>query len=199
MNPATTILAGGLLVGGSSCVGKTTACRVLAARHGFAHVETDRTLPADAGLRPLDGSDSVWDHDAQELCQRLVRAAEAGMPYIESQARELSIAMGPWVLEGERVHPALARRLTDARVARGVFVVELDGARIFRTLIERLPGFKTLSVQQQATVAEVDRLYNEWLVEESRHYDIACIESQPWHSLAERLLDQRRYPVALPN
>jgi broad-specificity NMP kinase len=179
-----------LLVGGSSCVGKTTACRTLAARYGLTHVETDRTLPADAALQPLADSDSVWDHDADELFHRLVCAAEAAIPYLERHVQGL-VAIGcGWVLEGERVHPALAQRLVGVGAARAVFVVELDAARIHRTLTERLPGFVALTARRQRTVAEVDRLYNVWLLGESRRRAVACIESQPWGSLADRVLEQ---------
>jgi hypothetical protein len=187
----------GLLVGGSSCVGKTTACRALAVRCGIAHLETDRTLPADARLQPLDGPDSVWDHDAEDLCRRLVRAAETAMPYLEGQVQKVSAMRHRWVLEGERVHPALARRLAEVDLARGVFVVELDAVRIRRTLTERLPGFGSLTARRQQTVAELDRLYNVWLVGESRRQGVVCIASQPWDSLADRLLDHG-WPMAPP-
>jgi adenylate kinase family enzyme len=191
-------MSDGLLVGGSSCVGKTTACRALAVRYCVAHVETDRTLPADAALQPLAGADSVWDHEAEELCGQLVRAAEAAIPYLERHIQELAAVGGGWVLEGERVHPALARRLAEVGIARGVFVVELDAARIHRTLTERLPGFGSLSARRQETVAQVDRLYNVWLVGESRRHRVACIASQPWASLADRLLEHG-WAVAPPN
>jgi hypothetical protein len=159
----------------------------LAVRRGFAHVETDRTLPPIVSLQPLAGPDSVWDHDAEELCRRLVRAAEAAMPYLEAQVRVLCEMDHLWVLEGERVHPVLARQLAEAGTARGVFVVELDTARIGTTLRERLPGFGALTARRQRTVAEVDYLYNVWLVNESARQGVECIASQPWDSLADRL------------
>ena len=191
-------MSNGLLVGGSSCVGKTTACRTLAARCGLTHVETDRTLPADAALQPLAGSDSVWDHGADELCHRLVCAAEAAIAYLEIHVQDLVVLGNGWVLEGERVHPALAQRLADVGAARSVFVVEVDAERIHRTLTERLPGFGSLTAQRQWTVAEVDRLYNEWLMGESQRRGIAWTESQPWDSLADRLLEHG-WPTAPPN
>jgi hypothetical protein len=191
-------MSSGLLVGGSSCVGKTTACRALTARYGLVHVETDRTLPADAALQPLAGADTVWDREAEELCCRLVGAAEAAIPYLERHVEKLAAAERDWVLEGERVHPALARRLAEVGAAGGVFVVELDAARIHRTLTERLPGFVSLSAQRQQTVAEVDRLYNAWLLGESRRYGIRCIASQPWGSLSDRLVEHG-WAGATPN
>jgi hypothetical protein len=180
----------GLVVGGSSCVGKTTLCRALSLRLALTHVETDKSLPSDARLQPLDGPPGLWDRAPEVLCGRLIRAAEAAIPYLMRQAEELSAAPPGWVLEGERVHPQLAYRLTQSRLARGVFVVETDAQRISRTLTERLPGFMTLSASRRRTVAEVDRLYNVWLMAESRRYDIACIESQPWSSLPDRLLEE---------
>jgi hypothetical protein len=103
------------------------------------------------------------------------------------------------VLEGERVHPALARLLAHAGMARGMFVVETDVARIAQTLTERLPGFRSLPARQRRTVAEVDRLYNLWLIEEAGRNDVSCISSQPWVSLADRMIERVWWTGAPPN
>ena len=180
-------------------MGKTTACRMLTARFGLVHIETDLSLPPDVRLRPLDGPDSVWDGDAQELCGRLIHAAQAASPYLMKQALKLSETSGRWVLEGERVHPALAARLTTMGIACGVFIVETDARRIDATLRVRLPRFGALLERRQRAVAEVNRLYNLWLIDEAAHYEVACIESQPWETLADRLLKRSWQRATLPN
>jgi 2-phosphoglycerate kinase len=179
---------GGLIIGGSSSVGKTTVARALAARFHATHIETDRSLPADARLRPLDGSDEVWDSDPARLCERLIHAAAAAIPYLLDQITALNEASKHWILEGERVHPQLIEQAARAANTRGVVIIETDAQRLFQTLHERLPRFHTLLASRQRAVAEVDRLYNLWLSAESARRGVICIASQPWSTLAERVL-----------
>lgn len=181
-------LVGGLIIGGSSCVGKTTVAKALAARLRVTHVEADRSLPADARLRPLDGPIEVWDEAPAELCWRLIAAAEAAIPYLLGQIATLAAAGEGWILEGERVHPELIEQAARDGTARGVLIIETDALRLFQTLHERLPGFKTLRESRQRAVAELDSLYNLWLSEEASRRGVECVASQPWHTLAERLL-----------
>jgi len=178
----------GLIIGGSSCVGKTTAARALAARLQMTHVETDRCLPIIASVRPLDGPVEVWDSDPAELCRRLVSAAEAAVPYLLEQISALNEAGKDWILEGERVHPRLIEQATRSATVRGLVIIETDAGRLFQTLHERLPRFHTLLASRQRAVAELDRLYNLWLREESARRGVRCVTSQPWATLAERLI-----------
>ena len=41
---------------------------------------------------------------------------------------------------------------------------------------------------RQRAVAEVDRLYNLWLMDEATRLGLLCIQSQPWESLADRIV-----------
>jgi len=178
----------GLIIGGSSSVGKTTVARHLAASLQCSLVETDRCLPDDPRLNPLAGPLTIWDEPPAELCERLIAAADAAVPYLMQQAHDLCAADTGWIMEGERVHPKLVERLWRGGVARGVFIVETDAGRLYETLMARLPGFITLPESRRRAVAEVDRLYNVWLVEEASRRNLPCVESQPWPTLADRVL-----------
>lgn len=145
----------GILIGGSSCVGKTTLAASLASQLSFSHVEADRTLPRTGRLRPLDGSIEVWDRPADELCRLLVAAAEAAIPYLTEQATALCVGGGGWVLEGERLHPELVERLAQDGVTQGIFILETSAERIHEALVSRLPGFRSLTESRQRTVADV--------------------------------------------
>jgi 2-phosphoglycerate kinase len=177
----------GILIGGSSCVGKTRLAAGLAAQLSLKHVETDRTLPRSSAMRPLDGATDVWDRPVEELLRLLVVAAEAAVPYLVEQAVALSVGGGGWVLEGERVHPELVERMAEDGVARGVFIVETDALRLHTTLLERLPGFKCLMPSRQYAVAELDRQYNLWLMKEADRRGLCVLPSQPWQTLSARV------------
>ena len=177
-----------LIIGGSSCVGKTTVARHLCERLKLKLVETDRTLPHHPLLRPLDGAPDIWDTPAAELRDLLIRAADVAAPYLRQQIMALSAFPGGWVLEGERVHPELAERVSGERGARAVFIIETDVLRLYATLMERLPGFRNIPESRRRAVAEVDRLYNLWIAAEAARRNLVCVESQPWQSLAHRVL-----------
>jgi len=179
---------GGLIIGGSSCVGKTTVARHLCARLNLAMVETDRSLPDDPRLRPLDGALEIWDRPTAELRDLLIVAAEMAVPYLLQQISGLVASGTGWIVEGERVHPNLIERLQRDGRAQAVFIIETDAARLYRTLMERLPGFKKIAESRRRTVAEVDRLYNLWLAQEASQRNLPCLDSQPWQTLSERVL-----------
>jgi hypothetical protein len=178
-----------LIIGGSSSVGKTTAARHLANRHNLTLVETDRTLPNIPPLRPLNGPIEIWDRPAAELCALLIDAAVASTPYLSQQISALSVgSCDGWIVEGERVHPELVARVSRTGEAQGVFIVETDPQRIYKTLMKRLPGFNEISESRRRTVAEVDGLYNRWLVHQTHQQNLRCIDAQPWATLPERVI-----------
>lgn len=179
----------GFIIGGSSCVGKTTIAKSFCARFELALVQTDGGLPNNPTLNPLAGPLDIWDRAPEELCKLLVGAANAAISYLARQVEVLSASDRGWILEGERVHPELVARVEQAGDARGVFIIETDVERLQNTLLERLPGFKELSESRQRAVAELDRLYNLWLIRETSRRRLPCVASQPWQTLADRTLD----------
>jgi 2-phosphoglycerate kinase len=178
----------GLIVGGSSCVGKTTLAKSLCAPFDLPLVQTDRILPNTPTLNPLAGPLEIWDRPPKELCQLLIVAASSATPYIARKVDALTASRRGWIIEGERVHPGLVEQVQHAGRARGVFIVETHAERLHDTLVERLPGFGELSESRQRAVAEVDRLYNLWLMNEATTRGLPFVASQPWVTLADRTL-----------
>jgi hypothetical protein len=182
----------GIVLGGSSCVGKTTVSRQLQSELGLSHVETDRTLPPHPEIQPLAGPDEIWDRPASELCNLLITAAGAATPHLMMQAEALARGDSGWILEGERVHPELVAQLEDRGIARGVFVHESTFERLYETLLTRLPGFRTLAESRQRKVAEVDRQFNQWLLTQAGLHGLRVVASQPWQTLSARIVDSLR-------
>jgi AAA domain len=179
----------GLVIGGSSCVGKTTVAAQLCAEANAIHLGTDRALPRTAAFRPLDGSPDIWDRPPQQLCHLLVAAAEAALPLLLQVISEHASAEAAWVLEGERVHPMLVARARRASLADGLLIVETSTQRLRETLLARLPRFHELLPSRQEAVVEVNRRYNLWLQGEAAVLGLTCIPSQPWTTLAKRVQD----------
>ena len=179
----------GLVIGGSSCVGKTTVAAQLSAEAKALHISTDKALPTTAVFRPLDGSLDVWDRPAHELCGLLAAAAEAAVPLLLNLISGHAATDAAWVLEGERVHPMLIARARREGLADGVFIVETSHQRLHQTLLARLPRFHELPPSRQEAVAEVNRRYNLWLQDQAGALGLTCISSQPWTTLAHRVAD----------
>ncbi|HSO76308.1 MAG TPA: hypothetical protein VLU47_15860 [Blastocatellia bacterium] len=178
----------GLIIGGSSCVGKTTLAKSLCAPFDLPLVHTDSVLPDNPTLNPLALPLEIWDRPPEELCELLIAAASAATPYLTRKVENLITSRRGWVLEGERVHPELVELCQRAGQARGTFIVETDAGRLHQTLGERLPGFPELSGSRQRAIVEVDRLYNLWLIDEAAGRGLTCVASQPWDTLADRTL-----------
>jgi 2-phosphoglycerate kinase len=179
----------GFIIGGSSCVGKTTLAKSLCARFDLALVQTDGSLPDNQTINPLAGPLEIWDRAPEQLCELLVVAAAAATPYLALQIEVLSASNQGWIVEGERINPELVQRVERGGSGRGIFIVETDAERLHNTLVKRLPGFGELSKSRQRAVAELDRLYNLWLISEASRRHLPCVASQPWQTLADRTLD----------
>ncbi len=178
-----------LLIGGSSSVGKTTVARSLASRLDWDLVQTDTILAAEHALNPLAGLIDLWDRPPQELCEKLVAAASASMSHLIEYAAKRSRVREGVIFEGERIHPKLVARLAQLEDVAAGFIIESDARRIYETLMKRSGTFRMLTESRRRTVAEVDRLYGSWLFQESSYLGVACIASQPWDTLEQRLLD----------
>jgi hypothetical protein len=123
--------SGALLIGGSSSVGKTVVACTLSERLGVAHVEADCWVRRDPRLDPLAGPIELWDQPPQRLCDLLIHAAELAMPFVEDEVADCAGV----VIESERIHPDVIKRLEDAGRARGVLIIEPDAERLHATLM----------------------------------------------------------------
>jgi hypothetical protein len=178
------------LLGGASSVGKTTAARELARRMGHVHVELDGEAWRAPALNPLGDGPAVFDRPAAELCGLLVHAAEEAAPIILASLGRWQRRYGPVIVEGERLHPSVAGHVHARGLGHGVFIVEDDAERLHATLMARSEKFRTISEPRRRCVAEVDRLYGQWLRAECARAGIPCVDSQPWTTLPDRIREQ---------
>jgi 2-phosphoglycerate kinase len=176
---------GVLLIGGGSSVGKTTSARVIGERLGVPVLEPELGEPIAPALDPLSGPVDLWDLPAEVLCARLIAAAEAAIPRIRAQ---LDACHTGAIIEGERVHPALIETMERTGRARGVLIIETDAARLHATLIGRSRRFGELCSARQWRVAETDAQYGRWLRAEAVRRGLSIVDSQPFATLADRIL-----------
>lgn len=181
-----------LLIGGSSSVGKTTAAAGLSKRLGWPCIQLDQYLYeiGDPKLRLFPRSLERWDLPSSELCQRLIAVSEQAMGYVESLILGLCDKGNAGIFEGEAIHPRLAERMMQMKSIASVFIIETDPVRLYETLADRSSRFLNLAEGHRQTVVEMDQLYSIWLQAEAERRHIPWVQSQPWVSLGERILEK---------
>jgi 2-phosphoglycerate kinase len=179
-----------ILIGGSSSVGKTTVARRLGACLGRSCIELDSYLQEidDPELEFFDGHPDFWDRSGQVLCARLVHVAERAGPHIQLLVASWQSQMKTALFEGEQIHPRLVEKLTKSEDIKGIFILERDPNRLYRTLEQRSQRFRDLPPTHRVRVVEMNRLYGQWLHSQAEQRQIAWLEAQPWATLVERTM-----------
>jgi hypothetical protein len=133
------------LLGGSSSVGKTTAAATVAQRLSAAHLQVDAIAQAsqDPRVRRFQADvDALWSLPADHVCELLIEKGEALAAQINAIIRRCSATAPITVVEGEGIHPSLARQHPAGGLTRFAFVVEPEQAVLFQTLTRRSARFR---------------------------------------------------------
>jgi hypothetical protein len=184
------------LLGGSSSVGKTTAGAVVADRLGATHLQLDRIAQAstDPRVRRFHGGvDALWSLPAAHLSDLLVQKGEALEEPLHALIRQCLSGSSTTVVEGEGIHPGLAPHHPVERV-RFAFVGEPEQAALFQTLTGRSARFRALPEAHQHTVAATNWRYGNWLRQQARQFGQPWLESRPWATLPDRLIQAWHQP-----
>jgi len=188
------------LLGGSSSVGKTTAAAAVAKRLGATHLQLDSIAQAstDPRVRRFDaGADALWSLPAAHVCDLLVHKGDALAGSLHTLIGQCLSGPSVTVVEGEGVHPSLARH-HPVELVRFAFVVEPEQAALFQTLTRRSARFRALAAARQHTVAATNWLYGNWLRQQAQQHGQPWVESRPWTTLPDRLIQAWHHPTPGP-
>lgn len=198
-----------LLIGGSSGVGKTVVARSLARRLGLSVLLVDDirmsiqqvTTPAEQpGIHYFLAHPTIWQKPPEALCDGFIAVGNAlERPLAVNIAHHMFVeSAGPVIIEGDGILPALAARrdfsnmhFTPAPVTnevRAVFLVEPDEEAVIENMRRRGRGFERFSLKEQETFARATWLYGQWLRRQADRYKLPIVESRPWETLVERVL-----------
>lgn len=198
-----------LLIGGSSGVGKTQVAQALGRRLGISVLLVDDvrmaiqqvTLPGEQpGLHYFLAHPMIWQKPPESLCEGFVTVGNALInPLSVLIAHHVFVeSAGPVIIEGDGILPALAARrdfsnlhFTPApvtREVRSVFLLESDEDALARNMHRRGRGFGDFAPREQQTFIRASWLYGQWLKRQADAYDLPIIETRPWKTLAERVL-----------
>jgi len=71
---------------------------------------------------------------------------------------------------------------------RAVFLVEPEEEMLFANMRARRRGAAERTEEDLRTEARAKWLYGQWLTAEAQHYGLPVLESRPWSTLLERLI-----------
>jgi 2-phosphoglycerate kinase len=199
-----------LLIGGVSGAGKTTAAVELARQLAIPWLGVDDlrlafqcsrvTLPAktDSLYFFLD-TPGVWSYPPERLRDELIAVAGVMTPAIEVVIENHLHNAGPLIIEGDGVHPALVEReLPRQRIASGrlraVFVHEPDESMLLGNFLARARAVEGRSEAELRREACAKALFSEWIAREAARCGLPVIASQPFGSLAQRILAAAALP-----
>ena len=200
-----------LLIGGGSGVGKTVITRALARQLGvfllsaddvrlaLQHTTTPEQQPA---LHLFWENREVWQQSPEVLCNGLIEVGK-----VVSHALEIIVAhhialkdVGAVIIEGDGILPGFAALdhledlpffagLSVKNELRSVFLYEPDEQVLFANMRKRGRGFASFSPSEQQTQVRMSWLYGQWLRQEALKYGLPVVESRPWDTVIERMLD----------
>ena len=180
-----------ILIGGSSNVGKTTAARSVAATLGADCVSIDDCIPVAVAAASPFRDTAIWDSEPDDLLAALRAHTAALAPTVRELVERASGSDDNVVIEGEGIEPQLTTGWDEFDI-RAVFVVEASAQRIRATLAARdSPGggrYRELPDAAQHAIASMNAGYGEWVRAEADAMRQPWVLSQPWSTLAARML-----------
>jgi len=163
----------------------------VAERLGASHLQLDRIAQASTDPRARRfqaGADALWHLPAAVVCRLLVDKGEALAEAVNGLVRQCLSGPSTTLVEGEDIHPSLAHHYP-VELVRFAFVVEPEQAMLFQTLTRRSARFRALPEAHQHTVAGTNWRYGNWLRQQAQQFDQPWVESRPWATLPDRLLE----------
>jgi hypothetical protein len=140
------------------------------------------------------GVDALWRLPATNVCGLLIQQGDALAAQLNATISRCASGSSATVVEGEGVHPSLAQHHA-VDLVRFAFVLEPDQAALLGTLTSRSARFRALPAAHQRTVAQANRLYGQWLRQQAQRYRPPWVESRPWSTLPDRLVQAWQRPI----
>lgn len=181
-----------LLIGGASGVGKSKIAYELARYYQVNVIEIDDisqavktvttrdVLPSlhyfDTGVDWMDIGVSGNVNWLKDVSKDMIPAIKAVIDnHIESDV--------PIIIEGDFAHPELATSLDNPKV-KSIFINEPDKNQILQNYLAREGG------QLQTYRADISAEYGAWLVDTCDKLGIQVVESRPWNTCLERVVEK---------
>lgn len=195
-----------LLIGGVSGAGKTTVAIEIGRRLGVPWLMVDDLRLAFQNSRAIlpDNPQAlyyfteqrelpVWSDPPERIRDGLIAIGEVLAPALEAVVATHQLGAHPVIIEGDGILPTLMRRPAmrrrDVRTGlRLVFIIEPDEDVLWSNTLVRAHGIDGRSEAELRNEVHARWLFGEWLRAEADRRGLPVLESQPWETLADRIL-----------
>jgi len=180
-----------LLVGGSSGIGKTRLTKELAKVYKAKRIEADDICCAVKAMTTADSypaihywiSDIDWRkigvHGNVDWLNKVSEELSHGLkPIVDSHIEEES----PVIIEGDFIAAEFAASFDNPKV-KAIYVYESDETQIVNNYLRREGG------EPQQFRASISVEYGKKLKSDCYKYGIDIVESRPWNTLVDRVIE----------
>ncbi len=180
-----------LFIGGASGTGKSRVAYELARLYSVNVIEADdicqaieamttkELLPAihywSSGVDWMDIGVSGNVNWLIDVSKEMI----AGLRAIAQNHLESDV---PIIIEGDFIHPEFAASFNNAKV-KSLYLYEPEQKQILQNYLAREGG------ELQHFRADISSKYGEWLVDTCKKLGIKVIESRPWDTVVDRIID----------
>ena len=177
-----------LIIGGASCVGKSSIAYEIANHYGISVLEFDDIYIALNTVVSADKFPAICDINGEDW-ENL--GVEGNFNWLIDVGKEMSEALNkiverhieddvPVIIEGDYIIPELVKPLLSAKV-KALFIQESDKTQIMSNNQSREGWSNSLS-------ADIYVYYNNWLQQSCKELGINTLESRPWNNALERAI-----------
>ena len=179
-----------LIIGGASGSGKTVVSRALARLYKIDLVRVDDFQALLEAVTTPDTLPAIhywathpnWrDEGIDAAVSRLIDVGRALSPGLSAVVNDHITESIPMILEGDFILPEFSPSFNNPKIA-SIFIHEPSKEQI-------LQNYQAREGQIQQFRADVSHAYGNWLMEECTKHGISVIQSRPWDSLIERVIN----------
>lgn len=180
-----------LLIGGASGMGKSKVAYALARFYNVNVIEVDDICQAVEAMSTKEILPAIhyWSTGVNWLdigvkgnVKWLTDVSKELIPGLTAIVNNHIEANIPVIIEGDFIHPDLMKSFISPKV-QSLFIYESDKNQVLKNYQAREGG------ELQHFRADISAQYGKWLVDISRETGIKVIESRPWCTVRDRIIE----------
>ncbi len=180
-----------LFIGGASGIGKSSVAYELARFYNVNVMEVDDICQAVEAMttKELHPAIHYWssginwmDIGVSGNVKWLIDVSKEMIPALKAIVDNHIEADVPIIIEGDFIHPEFAASFENPKV-KAIYIYEPDKNQIMQNYLSREGG------ELQHYRADISVAYGDWLVDTCEKSGIKVIESRPWDTVVDRIIE----------
>jgi 2-phosphoglycerate kinase len=184
-----------LFIGGASGMGKSSVAYELARIYNVNVMEVDDICQAVKAVTTIEILPAIhywstginWqDIGVRSNVKWLIDVSKEMIPAIKAIVNNHIESDVPVIIEGDFIHPELAASFENPKV-KYFYIYEPNRSQILQNYFTREGG------ELQHFRTDISAEYGDWLVNTCKNKGIKVIESRPWNTVVERIIESILY------